>query len=201
MKNEISVMFLMAAACSLAQTPAENAAKAPSGAAGPAYSLEQFGPVASPADADKTFKKASDDIIAAGGGVVIIPAQAAKGWAPKNNSQEQWRKPEPPATTKAWGSGAGVTVVDARGPSLKVLPPQVDGLTISRSLNLPQGQSLPHWGYYETCWTPHPFTTNWAHCPVTPPAAMISRVTGCISAACAAKKSLMAARRSATHGP
>src|ERR1700692_4181373 len=24
---------------------------------------------------------------------------------------------------------------------------------------------LPHWGYYETCWSPYPFPPNWTHCP------------------------------------
>lgn len=112
------------------------------------FSLDQFGPVGSPQDAEKTFQKASTDIVAAGGGVLFIPETAAKNWRPKNNSQDEWRKPAPPATAKAWGSNPGVTVIDARGPQLKVLPPQVDGLSVERVLNLPQGQSLPHWGYY-----------------------------------------------------
>ena len=48
------------------------------------------------------------------------------------------------------GLRAGVTVVDARTPALTIKPPQVNGLAIERALNLPQGQSLPHWGYYPT---------------------------------------------------
>ena len=112
--------------------------------------LEQFGPVGSPAQAEAAFKKASHDLMAAGGGVIVIPVHAAKGWTPKNNSQEQWRKPAPPETAKSWGSGPGVTVVDARSPALTIMPPQVNGLAIERTLNLPQGQSLPHWGYYPT---------------------------------------------------
>jgi hypothetical protein len=111
-------------------------------------SLEQFGPVESAAQATATFKKASDDLIAAGGGVIVIPMHAAKGWTPRNNGQEQWRRPAPPQNAKGWGSGPGVTVVDARSPALTVSPPQVNGLMIERTLNLPQGQSLPHWGYY-----------------------------------------------------
>jgi hypothetical protein len=113
-----------------------------------AYSLDQFGPIGSPADAEKAFQKASEDIIAAGGGVLFIPDSAAKGWQPKNNTQDQWRKPPPPATAKNWGSNPGVTVIDARGSTMRILPPQVNGLSIERTLNLPQGQSLPHWGYY-----------------------------------------------------
>ena len=33
---------------------------------------------------------------------------------------------------------------------------------------------LPHWGFYETCWSPWPFPPNWTHCPVMPPAAMVT---------------------------
>jgi len=32
---------------------------------------------------------------------------------------------------------------------------------------------LVNWGYYETCWRPWPFPTNWAHCPVPPYAAHV----------------------------
>ncbi len=115
---------------------------------GAVYSLDQFGPVISPNDAQKTFEKASADIIASGGGVLMIPAEAAAGWKPKNDSQEQWRKPPPPATAKGWGSGAGVTVVDVRSGTVRIQPPQATGIVIDRELNIPQGQSLPHWGYY-----------------------------------------------------
>lgn len=115
---------------------------------GPVYSLDQFGPVGKAAEAEATFQKASKDVIAAGGGVLVIPAQAAPAWKPRNTTQEEWRKPAPPEPAKSWGPGAGVTVVDARGGTVKVSPPQATGLEINRVLNLPQGQSLPHWGYY-----------------------------------------------------
>lgn len=84
-----------------------------------------------------------NNLMAAGDGVIVIPVHAAKG-TPKNNSQEQWRKPAPPETAKSWGSGPGVTVVDARSSALTIMPPQVNGLAIERTLNLPQGQRLPH---------------------------------------------------------
>jgi hypothetical protein len=32
---------------------------------------------------------------------------------------------------------------------------------------------LPHFGYFETCWSPFPFTPTWAHCIVPPPAAFV----------------------------
>ncbi len=150
MRSVIAAPFiiLFSLASSGAQTPASAPAKVAPALPGATYSLEQFGPVASPADAEKAFRKASEDIIAAGGGVLVIPAEAAASWKPVNNTQEQWRKPAPPATTKAWGAGAGVTVLDGRTGTLKVLPPQSTGVVISRTLDLPQGQSLPHWGYY-----------------------------------------------------
>lgn len=122
--------------------------KAPAAESGPVYSLDQFGPVEKPADAEATFQKASKDIIASGGGILMIPSSAAAGWKPKNTTQEQWRKPEPPEPTKQWGSRPGVTVVDGRGGTVKISPPQATGLEIDRTLNLPQGQALPHWGYY-----------------------------------------------------
>jgi hypothetical protein len=33
---------------------------------------------------------------------------------------------------------------------------------------------LPHWGYYDKCWTPWPFPPNWTHCPTPPPAAFVT---------------------------
>lgn len=33
---------------------------------------------------------------------------------------------------------------------------------------------LPHWGFYETCWTPWPWPTNFAHCPTPPPASFVT---------------------------
>jgi len=144
-----SVLVLLCTFMSvIAQTSPPAAPDASPLATGPTFSLEQFGPVKSPGDAEKTFQKASGDIIAAGGGVLVIPGDAAAGWKPKNNTQEQYRKPAPPATAKSWGSAAGVTVVDTRSGTVRIQPPQATGIQIERELNLPQGQSLPHWGYY-----------------------------------------------------
>jgi hypothetical protein len=33
--------------------------------------------------------------------------------------------------------------------------------------------NLPHFGYFETCWSPYPFPPNWSHCPTPPPAALV----------------------------
>ena len=115
---------------------------------GTLYSLEQFGPVGSPEQADKTFQKASADIIAAGGGIIVIPAQAPPMWTPNNTTQHELRTPAAPAQTKSWKTGPGVTVIDARGSTTQISPPQADGLVIQRTLNLAPGESLPHWGYF-----------------------------------------------------
>lgn len=112
------------------------------------YSLDQFGPVGTPAEADATLQKASADLIAAGGGILVIPQKAPPSWNPKNNSQHELRTPPGPAQTKSWKSGAGVTLIDTRGSSQKILPPQTSGLTFERTLDLAPGESLPHWGYY-----------------------------------------------------
>ena len=115
---------------------------------GPVYSLDQFGPCGTAAIADQTFQKASAEILAAGGGVVVIPTTAAAGWTPQNTTQHEWRKPAPPDPAKSWGPGPGITVVDARGGTVKITPPQATGLEINRVLDLPDGESLPFWGYY-----------------------------------------------------
>src|SRR2546429_206614 len=33
---------------------------------------------------------------------------------------------------------------------------------------------LPHFGYFDTCWSPWPFPANWTHCPTPPPAAFVT---------------------------
>jgi len=32
---------------------------------------------------------------------------------------------------------------------------------------------LPHFGYFETCWSPWPFPPTWAHCVTPPPASQV----------------------------
>src|ERR1043165_1255922 len=33
---------------------------------------------------------------------------------------------------------------------------------------------LPHFGYWEPCWSPFPYKSDWLHCPVPPPAAYVN---------------------------
>ena len=132
-------------------------------------SLDAYGPVGTVAQAGATFAKATEEILAGGGGVLVIPATAAGKWLPSSPLQEEWRKPPPPAPAKGWGVGPGVTVVDLRSGNAPtppaaggdwrdfngeqprrthgLLPPQVSGLHLARTLRLPEGQSLPHWNY------------------------------------------------------
>ena len=118
---------------------------APALPAGPVYSLEQFGAVTNAAAAEAAFQKASSDLIAAGGGILLIPVNTIASWHPKNNTQHEIRIPAAPASAKTWHAGVGITVVDARGRSPVVQPPQATGLVIDRVLNLPPGESLPSW--------------------------------------------------------
>lgn len=110
--------------------------------------LGQVGPVGTAAQADETFAVAASNVAATGGGVVVIPRKAPAGWSPRNNRQDVWRKPEPPAPAKQWGVGPGVTVVDPRGANVEITTPQVGGLELNRTLDLAEGESLPFWGYF-----------------------------------------------------
>jgi len=112
------------------------------------YSLEQFGPVTTPAQADETLRKASADIIAKGGGVLIIPREAPASWQPENISQGSWRTPAPPAPATQWGNSPGVTILDNRNGTMKMLVPELTGAVYSRTLRMPEGQSCGHWGYF-----------------------------------------------------
>ena len=112
------------------------------------FFLDQFGPVDSVDAAEAAFQKASAGILAAGGGVLVVPAKTIATWKPSNSGQEVWRTPPPPEQTRRWGAGSGVTVIDARGGTARILPPQVTGLELGRVLDLPPGNSLPFWGMY-----------------------------------------------------
>jgi len=115
---------------------------------GPVYQMDQFGPVGSVTEANAAFQKASDDILAAGGGILIIPSKTAPLWHAANNSQHSYRIPAAPAPAKTWGTGLGVTVIDARKGTIQIMPPQMSGVEFSRTLNMATNESLPFWGTY-----------------------------------------------------
>ena len=148
------VVLVLAAVCLSAWNLRSAAQDAPPAtpaplALGAVYSLDQFVPkLTTTAEAQQAFDAGCEQILARGGGVLLIPADAPASWNPNNNSQQQIRIPEPPAPAKNWRAGPGVTVIDLRGGTVKIQPPQSTGLVLSRTLNLPQGQSLPHWDYY-----------------------------------------------------
>ncbi len=129
----------------LAQDAAPAAGVAP---AGLVYSLDQFGPLGTAAQADAAVQKATEEMVARGGGVLIIPPEAPDNWQPTNLSQTQWRNPEPPAPAKSWGYSKGITILDYRGGTVKVYGPPLSPLVMSRTLSLPEGQSANHWDYH-----------------------------------------------------
>jgi hypothetical protein len=111
------------------------------------YSLEAFGPIKTPVEAAAAYAKALAAIQAGGGGTLLIPGSAPADWSFGNNSQTITRMPAAPAPAKQWKATVGVTVVDTRGGTLRVLPPQVTGMEFNRTFQLPAGQSAPHWSY------------------------------------------------------
>ncbi|MCX5661624.1 MAG: hypothetical protein NTW19_18255 [Planctomycetota bacterium] len=119
---------------------------APVGAGG-TYSLDQFGSVGDGKAAQAAFDAAEKHIIAAGGGVLMIPIETDWNWKPKNTGQRELRTPLPPAPTKGWREGVGMTVVDLRGNHPTVYPSGITGMTVRRVLDLRDGDSLPHWNY------------------------------------------------------
>jgi hypothetical protein len=104
--------------------------------------------VATAEQAQATLQKAAEAMIAQGGGVLIIPASAPADWQPENLSQTAWRQPEPPAPAKSWGYTKGITIVDCRGGTARILLPQMTGSVMSRTISLPEGQSVGHWDYH-----------------------------------------------------
>lgn len=112
------------------------------------HSLEQFGPIDTPQNAGATLQAALIQVQKQGGGTILIPKHAAANWQPTNNTQDQFRTPAPPASAKNWRAGPGVTVVDLRGSAPHLIPPQNTGMFLRRILDIPLGQSLPHWDYF-----------------------------------------------------
>ncbi|MHB9023032.1 MAG: hypothetical protein ACYC7E_02495 [Armatimonadota bacterium] len=121
----------------------------PAPPAGTVRTLTEFGPIATPAQAEATLKKAAEALIAQGGGILIIPINAPASWMPENITQGTWRTPPPPApANKGWGNTPGITIIDYRGGTPRVLVQQMDGLTVQRDFRMPEGESCGHWGYF-----------------------------------------------------
>ena len=108
------------------------------------HGLDEFGPIGTAAEATDAYEKGLQSLTEAGGGVLVIPVDAPENWRCENTAQ--W--------SREWQYGPGVLVMDLRsggtggnrtGPTVAV--PQATGLTLNRTMRMPQTDSLPHWSY------------------------------------------------------
>jgi hypothetical protein len=107
--------------------------------------LSDFGDLG-PKQLAETYQKAIDELRKTGG-VLEIPASLWPHLSNKPQSlQGLIRSPEPPAETKKWTTGQGVTVLSHDGKSVVVQVPPLTGMRIERTIRLGDGDSLPHWG-------------------------------------------------------
>ena len=116
-----------------------------------ARGLAEFGPVGTPAQALDSYRKALTEMSNAGGGLLFVPETVPMGISLENTVR--WSHSIKPESNdlRDWKMGPGVMVLDARGGSYKLVVPQLSdktssaGLTLSRTLRLPPGDSLQHW--------------------------------------------------------
>lgn len=113
-------------------------------ASGPVRSLNEFGKVGTPAEAQATYAKALEEVKKKGG-VLLVSGET---WKLLKDVPLQGleRTPPAPAETKRWKTDSGVTVVVTDPLTTTVQVPPVAGLHLDRHLRLGQGDSLPHWG-------------------------------------------------------
>lgn len=111
----------------------------------PVRQLSEFGDV-TPKQLTETFLAAIAELRKSGG----VLSMSAAEWKQLQNKlvplQGLTRTPEPPAETKRWADGMGVTVVSHDGKSVVVQVPPLSGMRIERPIRLADGDSLPHWG-------------------------------------------------------
>ena len=120
----------------------------PDAAPAPSQVFSRLAPTATPAEAQTSFDRAVNQLTARGGGLLLVPPGDPPDWKPDFVSRQGvWRCPPPPAPAESWGRDPGVTVLDFLNGTPTLHPPQVSGMEVHRILNLPHGQSLPHWGY------------------------------------------------------
>jgi hypothetical protein len=113
-------------------------------AASPIHELSEFGPLDKPTDAQATYEKAVETLRTTGG-ILVVPTASWKTLKPLP-LQGLIRTPEPPAETKKWQTGGGVTVLSADAQQTIIQLPPLSGAKIERRLQLADGDSLPHWG-------------------------------------------------------
>jgi len=110
-----------------------------------AHSLADFGPIGTAQQAQETYTKAIQ-ALSQTGGVLLVPQSAAKALRIENTSQTLVRIPPAPEPARTWHDGPGVTIVEADERFVTLHVPPMDGLHVARTLRMPEGQSLPHWG-------------------------------------------------------
>ena len=114
------------------------------------YSLRDFGPSATPAEVEATYRKTLETLTKQNGGILLIPEDVTEQANLENVAR--WSHSVDPASCslKDWKVGPGVLVIDNRQGTTTLRVPQVGksnnaGITLERTLRLPKGDSLTHW--------------------------------------------------------
>jgi len=114
-------------------------------------SLADFGPLATAPQAQEAYAKALE-ALGKTGGLLLVPRAAARLLRIEGPPQPLVRIPPAPAPARSWRHGPAVTLLEAGERSLTLRVPPMDGLHVARTLRLPDGESLPHWGTHPMLW-------------------------------------------------
>jgi len=144
--HELALWMAAAVAAAAPSVAQQRPAAADSSA--PCHAICRLDPTATPTEAQASLDRAVGRLAESGGGLLVVPPGGPPGWKPDLASRQGvWRDPPPPAPARGWGRDPGVTVLDLQGGTPTLHPPQISGMELHRVLNLPRGQSLPHWDY------------------------------------------------------
>lgn len=106
--------------------------------------LDEFGLTGNAKEVQETWRAAREAMRDKAGILVV----SARVWPmiKADSLQSLMRTPEPPAETKQWKQGSGLTVLtaDREHPLLQV--PPFSGVKLERQFRLDDGDSVPHWG-------------------------------------------------------
>ncbi|MBI2191012.1 MAG: hypothetical protein HYU36_03370 [Planctomycetes bacterium] len=108
------------------------------------HALEEFGPVGSAEEIRQAFGRAVESL-GQSGGILLIPGEQARHVRTENTTQRLLRTPPPPAQTKEWKAGPGVTLIESGAQNVQLRVPQMSGLHIARTLRMDPEGSLQHW--------------------------------------------------------
>lgn len=97
----------------------------------------------------------------------------------------------PPAFGQWWKLGFGSSCGSGCCDKEKCPPPYIHHQEGPPRLKVKQGCgkpvcdpcTLPHYGYFQTCWRGWPFAPDWSHCPVPPPGAYANGTAPVVTAA------------------